>query len=86
VDMREFVNTFPLPRVVRVTNCEEGNVLKNLVLPFDVDITQPLLLYKKYKPVKLTGKCLKLNKNGKCKEVGPSLIIPDSYPGTFTFV
>jgi len=79
--IREFINLFPLPRVVRVTNCDEANIVKALVLPSDVDITQPLLLYKKYRPVKVIGKCLKVQKSGKWKEIGPSLVIPDSFPG-----
>ena len=81
--IREFIKTFPLPRVVRITNCEELNLIKALVLPPDVDITQPLLLYKKYRPVKVQGKCLKLQKNGKWKEVGSSVMIPDSFPGKY---
>jgi len=79
----EFIKTFPLPRVVRITNCEELNLLKALVLPADVDVTQPLLLYKKYRAVKVQGKCLKVQKSGKLKEVGASVVIPDSFPGNF---
>jgi hypothetical protein len=84
--IREFIKTFPLPRVVRITNCEELGLVKSLLLPADVDITQPLLLYKKYRPVKVQGKCLKLQKSGKLKEVGSSIVIPDSFPGKATIV
>jgi hypothetical protein len=84
--IREFIKTFPLPRVVRITNYEEGSVLKNLNVPVDVDITQPLLLFRKYREIKLQGKCLKLQKSGKWKEVGPNVVIPDSFPGMFTIL
>lgn len=79
--LREFINMFPLPRVVRITNSEDAALLKALILPADVDITQPLLLYKKYRTVKVMGKCLKIQKNGKLKENGPCVVIPDSFPG-----
>jgi hypothetical protein len=79
--MKEFLASFSLPRVVRLTNCDEANLLKTLVLPADVDITQPLLFYRKYKPTKVLAKCLKIQKSGKWKETGPSVIIPDSFPG-----
>ena len=79
--LREFMNMFPLPRVVRITNSEDAALLKALILPADVDITQPLLLYKKYRTVKVMGKCLKIQKNGKLKENGPCVVIPDSFPG-----
>lgn len=82
--IREFIKAFPLPRVVRITNYEEGNVLKNLNVPGDVDITQPLLLFRKYRQAKLQGKCLKLQKSGKWKDVGPNVVIPDSFPGKST--
>lgn len=65
----------------RLTNCDEANLLKTLVLPVDVDISQPLLFYKKYRPTKVLAKCLKAQKNGKWKETGPSVVIPDSFPG-----
>lgn len=81
--LREFINMFPLPRVVRITNSEDAALLKALILPADVDITQPLLLYKKYRTVKVMGKCLKIQKNGKLKENGPCVVIPDSFPGKF---
>ena len=79
--IREFLTSFTLPRVVRLTNCDEANLLKTLVLPSDVDITQPLLFYKKYRPTKILAKCLKPQKNGKWKESGPTVVIPDSFPG-----
>jgi hypothetical protein len=82
--IREFIRRFPLPRVVRVTNVEETSIIKALkhTLPPDVDISQPILLYKKYRPIKIQGKCLKLQKNGKLKNVGgSSFILPDSFPG-----
>lgn len=79
--IREFLATFPLPRVVRLTNCDEAHLLKTLVLPSDVDVTEPLLFYKKYRPTKILAKCLKAQKNGKWKETGPSVVIPDTFPG-----
>jgi len=82
--IREFIKSFPLPRVVRITNYEEGNALKNLIVPPEVDITQPLLLFRKYRQSKLQGKCLKLQKSGKWKEVGQNVVIPDSFPGKLT--
>ncbi|CAG7837182.1 unnamed protein product, partial [Allacma fusca] len=78
--LREFISSYPLPRVVRVTNCEDVSLIRTLFLPTDVDITQPILLYRKYRSVKVHAKCLKASKNGKWKEVGYSVVIPDSCP------
>jgi len=83
--MREFLAAFPLPRVVRLTNGDEATLLRSLgVLPPDVEPSQPLLFYRKYKPTKVLAKSLKVtaNKGGKWKETGgPPLLIPDSFPG-----
>ena len=83
--LKEFIKSYSLPRVVRVTNSEDPVFVKSLLLPPDVDISQPILLYKRYRAVKVTAKCLKASKSGKLKDVGCTIVIPDSYPGKFCY-
>ncbi|GFX68745.1 CABIT domain-containing protein [Trichonephila clavipes] len=72
----DFITQCKLPQVVKIHHGEH----KRLQNPGSLDLQQPILLYKVYTCRKIHGRALSLDKKGRIKPSGPTLIIPDSYP------
>ncbi|GBL93898.1 hypothetical protein AVEN_153654-1 [Araneus ventricosus] len=78
----EFIDKFRLPQIVKIYDGEN----KRLQVPGNFDLQQPILLYKVYTCRKIHGRALSMNDKGHIKPSGPTLIIPDIYPGWVAMV
>ncbi|GFT46179.1 CABIT domain-containing protein [Nephila pilipes] len=78
----DFITQFKLPQVVKIHDGEH----KRLQVPGNFDLQQPILLYKVYTCRKIHGRALSMDEKGHIKPSGPTLIIPDSYPGWVAMV
>ena len=67
--MREFLDRFSLPRVIRLENSN----------------TRPILLYKQQQKSLRVTTTLLIHKYRHDVKVGPEIVIPEGYPGKFFF-
>ncbi|GIZ04154.1 CABIT domain-containing protein [Caerostris extrusa] len=73
----EFVERFKLPQIVKIHDGEN----KRLQINGNFDLQKPILLFKVYTCRKIHGRALSMDDRGHIKPSGPTLIIPDTYPG-----
>ena len=73
--LKQLIQEHQLPQVVRIVDTSGAEA------PSSVDLSAPLLLYKSYSSRKVHATSLELQKDGQYAEVGPGIVIPDSYTG-----
>lgn len=73
----EFIEQFEFPQFVKIYKGEN----QRLQMPGSFDLRQPILMFKVYTCRKIHGRALGVDNSGCLSATGPSLIIPDNYPG-----
>ncbi|XP_015929101.2 uncharacterized protein [Parasteatoda tepidariorum] len=82
IPMYDFINNFSLPQVVKIHEGEN----KKFQNPGNFNLVKPILLFKVYTCRKIHGRAVTVNEKGEVIPSGPSLIIPDTYPGWMSLV
>lgn len=82
LSVTEFIHRYRLPQIVKIYDGES----KRIQMPGNFDLEQPILLYKVYTCRKIHGRSLVMDESGRMKPSGPTLIIPESYPGNISVI